>query len=115
MTEVSKVTVSHVRQILMNELGLTREYIRQQITLVVRETIEKKLNDLESFQNAVENIVSVKITGYQHSRAALTNMVTAAINKSIAEEVARKVELGLRFDIHASSEPRDTSGEGAFS
>lgn len=43
--------INEVRQVLMNELGLTRELIRTEVEKIVKETMEKKINDM--FSNGV--------------------------------------------------------------
>jgi len=37
---------NQVRQILMNELGLTREAVRQEMVEIVRDTVDKKFNHM---------------------------------------------------------------------
>ncbi len=49
-------TTNQVRQILMNELGLTREYVRSEVASIVEETTKKHLNHLEA-QGVIANII----------------------------------------------------------
>lgn len=44
---MEKTTVNQVRQVLMNELGLDRTYIRSVVEEVVKETVVKHMNTLD--------------------------------------------------------------------
>lgn len=53
-------TINEVRQILMNELGLTRESIREVVREIVTDTVEKHLRNMTS-QSEMERIIRDKV------------------------------------------------------
>src|ERR1700759_3601056 len=55
-----KTDQNRVRQVLMNELGLTRESVREEMTRIVADTIERALGTPD-FQQRIDNIIETKV------------------------------------------------------
>lgn len=90
-------TNNQVRQILMNELGLTREYIRGQVDDIVRATIEKHLCSPQ-FENLVERHIEKTVqqvlkTNY-YETDSLKKLITASLKEKVSEAVSHlKIEV----------------------
>lgn len=75
---MDKTTTNQVRQVLMNELGLTRESIRQLTVEIVTECVVKYIDNMEKsghFQQIVEKAFDNKyrsnVTHYENFRHVL--------------------------------------------
>lgn len=76
----TKSTINSVRQVLMNELGLTREAVRQQMEQIVAATVEAKLNQIltpEFLEKAALKIIDNNVNGYGRSQLSNTLAVMA--------------------------------------
>ena len=88
--------INQVRQVLMNELGLTRDSIREVIEKIVTETVDKHMASLESsgrLNIIVENAFRRKYKN-PNSLDSFATLVTNA-----AQESARKF---VRDNVHIS-------------
>lgn len=89
-------TTNQVRQILMNELGLTRDEIRKQMMVIVGETVDKAVAKMVN-DKTIETIVRAEVSrlagssGYGRSRIA-------EICESVAkDQIAELIRKRLRF------------------
>lgn len=56
----NKADHNHVRQVLMNELGLTRDSVRQDVVKIVTDTVERFINTPD-FQGRIVSIIEAKV------------------------------------------------------
>lgn len=96
-TTNNQVENNQVRQVLMNELGLTREYIRGQVDDIVRATIEKHLA-APRFEVLIERYIEKTVqqilkTDY-YDTDNLKKTITATLKEKVAEAVSH-----LRIEI----------------
>lgn len=84
-------TINSVRQILMNELGLTRAAIRQEMEQIVTATVEHRLNQIltpEFMEKAALKIIDNNVNGYGRSQLSIT---LAAMAKEHAKEMFNRM------------------------
>lgn len=94
---MDKATTNQVRQVLMNELGLTRDAIREMARQLVEQEVGKAVNVLMS-TGVIERIVKEKldaiIKGNKWDAPTIQNIVTAAAKEQAAEWVKNNVRIG---------------------
>lgn len=86
--------INRVRQILMNELGLTREVVRSMAQSMVEQAVEKHINNLV-ISSYVERFVDSKVAaamGHKsYGRETLRSLVTEAAGKAFAEMLSKEL------------------------
>lgn len=96
---MSQSTVNQVRQILMNELGLSRDYVREQVDAIVRETIRKHLSS-QQFNNLVQREVKAAIEAAlkesYYDKEKLKAHAIGAIKTQVAKQLENDYEVILR-------------------
>lgn len=84
--------INQVRQILMNELGLTREVVRSMAQSMVEQAVEKHVNSLIN-SGYIEKFLDGKIVaamGHKsYGRESLRALVTEAAGKAFAEKLSK--------------------------
>lgn len=105
--------VGDVRQILMNELGLTRAAVREEMERIVRETVERRVNAMfaeGTFDRIISQAVSVAAQGDPPSawmgRPSLRAMAEHAIAKRVNEVVREQIT--FRVEVPAGAAGRQT-------
>ena len=86
----SKSEQNRVRQVLMNELGLTRELIRDEVSRIVTDAITRTCN-APDFQQRIDNIIASKVgkaLEYYGNAESLSKFILAQTTKE-AESQAR--------------------------
>lgn len=86
--------INQVRQILMNELGLTRQSIRQLTEEIVLQTVNKKLQELDldrKIQQSIDNHLGQALRGYRGSAEHLRREVVERISAAIAQKIRENV------------------------
>jgi len=102
---------NEVRQILMNELGLTRESIREEASKIIRETIAQHMKNLEH-QGVIKELVErefriiINGNGNKH-RDSIKDMCRDAIVESVEKYIAGN----LRVQFSGFDEPAKAKGE----
>lgn len=74
-----------VRQVLMNELGLTREMIREEVRAIVKETVERYFSDgnFRQWQDSVVELAVRRVDDYklrEQISSAVARRLTITIN-----------------------------------
>lgn len=92
---------NQVRQILMNELGLTREFIREQSTDIIEQIITKQLGSglLErTIRSAVKDGLNEILKQPQSAfhGNALHDMVRSAIAEEVKKQIAAQLDIEVR-------------------
>jgi len=100
-----------VRQILMNELGLTRESIREEASQIIRETIAQHMKNLEH-QGVIQSIVEAEFRTIVRGRGceyrdSITGMCRAAIDVS----VKKYIDNHLHMQFSGFDDPTKSEGE----
>jgi hypothetical protein len=97
MDKLDKFTTNQVKQILMNELGLTRESIRQLTTEVVTEVVVKYMDNMEksgNLQRIVEMAFDKKYRDpnsyYGNFKSVLHRAAEKAANEFIEKNISLK-------------------------
>ena len=95
MDKLDKFTTNQVKQILMNELGLTRESIRQLTTEVVTEVVVKYMDNMEKsgrLQQIVEMAFDKKYRdpdGYRNFKG----IISLAAEKAAIDFVSKNISI----------------------
>lgn len=93
---MDKPATNAVRQVLMNELGLTRESIREEAAIIIRECVAKELSRL-SGNGALEKMLHEEFrklcSNHQWDSNSIRGMVLAASRV----EVEKFVRANLRI------------------
>jgi hypothetical protein len=87
---VSNKDVNAVRQVLMNELGLTRESVRAMASELVQASVDKHVRALIAdghIQKMVDSAVSKVLATNQWDSAALERIAAEAAGKAFQERV----------------------------
>ena len=91
---MSNTTHNQVRQVLMNELGLTREYVRGQVEDIVESAVAKKIRSILN-EGHLEMMIQKQID--LHIRAKHGgSMISGSMRNIIAESAANAVERHLK-------------------
>jgi hypothetical protein len=97
---MDKKTTNQVRNILMNELGLTRESIRAEVEKIVRETVEKKLKEMVAFDSIdfiVEQAVSREFDNMARKVPWEKNVVRSLIEDASKDAAEAFVEENIKI------------------
>lgn len=77
-----------VRQILMNELGLSRESVREEMRKIVRDTAESYLRG-DEFKHALDRILTAEVNRqlmqHTYDRERLKKLAEEGIQRAIAD------------------------------
>ena len=89
-------TQNEVRQVLMNELGLTRDSIRDECAGIIEKTVEKEIRryiDSKVFQGLIEHLIRKALTNDPWD----TNPIYRLVIKCATEQVNEFVKDNLKF------------------
>lgn len=85
----NKAEHNHVRQVLMNELGLTRESVRQDVVKIVTDTVERFIN-APDFQGRLVSIIEAKVAGAMQ-RYGNADVLKKFVETQVSNEAAAQV------------------------
>lgn len=83
-------TTNAVRQILMNELGLTRESVRTMVEDIVKETLDRKIETMIAegyLQKMVDQSINKVCANSQWDTAAIQTIISKAAGTAIQEKM----------------------------
>ena len=87
-----------IRQIIMNEFGITKDTIRKEMAKIVEEQAEKVVNILLS-DNAVENLVSNKVsmflTNNKYNKELLADRINLEVKKQVTDIVMKSLSVNI--------------------
>jgi len=94
-------TINACRQILMNELGFTRESIREEMKLIVRDVVEKHVSQLKLDDVLRDAIYSAmqKETKSGTWTTGITERVKAEVEKQVGRHMRELVENSVDISI----------------
>lgn len=95
---MDKQTTNQVRQILMNELGLTRKSVREEMQKIVDDTIKQTLKRWEAedvIERAVRYEVSLLMPRYRNNPSALRDEVKNLSLGILKEQLAAQIQVTL--------------------
>lgn len=95
---MDKVTTKQVRNVLMNELGLNREYIRGLVQSVVETVVEKKLAQMD-LDNTINNIVGREFSKLIAKNRYDSNAIRDLVIKEAQSQVTDFVKTYLKFEV----------------
>lgn len=90
-----KPTHNMIRQILMNELGLSREYIQTTVENIVEVEAQKRLAN-GGLERMVGVAVSQHIRAFAYSHDQVKQLVERAIKDSLHQEIQENVEVIIK-------------------
>jgi hypothetical protein len=98
-------TINAVRQILMNELGFTRESVRQEMQKIVKDEVDKHI---ETYLNrvsaetlivrAIENKLTSEIKGSGWAMG-ITSRVDKEIREQVSKAITNKIIISLKREV----------------
>jgi hypothetical protein len=91
------VSIKQVRQILFNELGLTREFVREVVRDIVEQTCQKYFTTGE-FEKYLRERIDKTLRNYHYGSNELNDLIT----KSVGEVVRREITQKMVFNLTAS-------------
>lgn len=90
-------TGNEVRRVLMNELGLTREYVRGMVDDIVREIVAKRL-DAVNIQQYIDKIILSEINGMARDHGRFNSSdIRGYAQKAAQEKVAEFIKERLQI------------------
>lgn len=100
--EVEGGTVNNdVRQVLMNELGLTRESVREEAGAIIKETVDRRFN--EDWMRQLEDRIVNRIL-WQAGRGDIASMVQRATDRAVnkvadgmAAEMVKQIVVSVKL------------------
>lgn len=87
---MTQSTSNQVRQILMNELGLTRESIREEMLRIIQSTIESSMHNV-LINHTVERMVHEEFIKMMNGAGCNTDMLHSICAKAASKEAAKLV------------------------
>ena len=88
---------NEVRRILMNELGLTREYVRGIVDDVVKEIVGKRL-DAVNFQSYIDKIISSELNSLVRETSRYRSEdIRSYVQKAAQEQVSEFIKEHLHI------------------
>lgn len=83
--------INAVRQVLMNELGLTRESVREEVTTIVGATVDKFFHD-GKFQKFLEQRIDAALRTYHYDSKELQTLITTLVGKAVQEQILNDIK-----------------------
>lgn len=93
-----RTTHTQVRQVLMNELGLTRESVRAEVRQIVVDTMERMLHG-DNLQDMLERLINLRVREYWSSRESVRAAVDKASHQVVREEALKQIEGRLKVTL----------------
>lgn len=90
------MAVNEVRQVLMNELGLTREAVRAEMRDIVRDCVDRSISQI-NLDDIIARQIRTALCGSPYYNA--DDSFNAAIKKAVEAEAVRLVEQNLTVTI----------------
>lgn len=87
--------INETRQILMNELGLTRESVRKEMQDIVKSTVETHLNS-QYFQLAMDRIIKTCVVEYLKQANYDRDMLKRAVAEGIQKLLMSRIEVSVK-------------------
>lgn len=93
-------SINEVRQVLMNELGLSRESIRGLAAEIISQTVQRQLEQSGYLQNMVRDIVAAELRkiltrGAYGSGDPLTDLIRSAVNEEAKRIIRERVVIEI--------------------
>jgi hypothetical protein len=92
----------------MNELGLTRESIREEMQKIVTETVERTFNSTQ-MQSLIRSIIEAKIqtaiNPYRYASGDLEKIVKAEVEKEARKQVVDLIKGRMVVNLSLVDEP----------
>ena len=110
------VTTNQVRQILMNELGISRVWLRAEVDRIVTDTVQKYVND-GAVDRLIERLVSTHLSSCywprtEGSRSRMRALIEEACAKQVTAAVKQRLAgLHLDLELHLPAESAEESAE----
>ena len=96
---MDKTTHNQIRQVLMNELGLSREGIRAEMQAIVQETVEKhiaRMNVETLMQSVISKAISTSIYGQGTAfKELVAKKVETAALAILRERLAEEIDIQI--------------------
>jgi polyhydroxyalkanoate synthesis regulator phasin len=95
-------TINSVRQVLMNELGLTRESVREEMKDIIDSVVEKQVNRLID-EGILERMVERYIKNmYGPTMNESIKLAVSSVSKSLFDAAKEKVNNSIQIIIKES-------------
>lgn len=92
-------TINSVRQILMNELGLTRDSVREEMKDIIDSAVEKQVNRLID-EGILERMVDRYIKNmYGPTMNESINLAVSSVRKSLFDAAREKIDKSVQIII----------------
>lgn len=95
---------NEVKRVLMNELGLTREYVRGVIAEVVADTAQRQIEGSGYLKSLIEGVVRQELSKLLGQRDSYTkdDFLTQAVKGALKDEATRAVKERVRVEVVAT-------------
>jgi len=117
MSEEVIATTNQVRQILFNELGLTREFIRETVKEITEATVEKFFRSGE-FDKYLRNQIDAQLRTYRYGSGELVNKITEVITAEIRNNIMSSLKIKVDAEVFTGPKPKvceECGGTGVVS
>ena len=98
MSQLSTEERNALRQFLMNDLGLSRQLIREEMMAIVEETVQRHFASMD-FENVLAGMVRTQFKALQIRRPGEWATILSTVDRIAVELVKAWVKDHLRFDV----------------
>ena len=90
-----------IKQILMNELGLTREYVRGIVAEVVADTVQRRFEQSGYLHSLLETLVKQELSRLIIKRESYSSddHLTQLVKSAVKDEVHRAVSERIKIEV----------------
>lgn len=92
------MSTNQIRQVLFNELGLTREFVREMVKEIVGATCEKFFKSGQ-FESWLIKQIDNQLRTYHYGSGELKSAISAAVAETIKKEITSKLTLTVSGSI----------------
>ena len=93
-----------VRQIIHNEIGITKEEIRAEFKKIMKEQLQKAINIMVS-EKLVESAVSYNVGRFMVGHKYSSDVILTEVKNEVRKQVAEKIMKSLDISVEAISAP----------
>lgn len=100
---MDKDTTNAVRQVMMNELGLTRESIRAEMESIVEKTVKAHISSI-NFDKMFDLIIRKTIEPHYNNVSAIDTMVRRIVVETVTKHITNTLSIKGSVDISNAKE-----------
>lgn len=100
---MDKNTTNAVRQVMMNELGLTRESIRAEMVSIVEKTVQNHMHSI-NFEKMFEKFINTTLSDWYCNKDTLAKLVRQIVADTVTDKVLKELRIDGVLNINTGKE-----------